>query len=198
MRSRSLSVVAVLLALVSAEVRAEETIVFLRHGEKPSGGYGQLTCQGFNRSLALPLVLTSRFGRPRVIYAPSPAVKVTDSAGSFYYVRPLATIEPTAIKLGMPVNTKYGYNAIGSLQTALISTGYADATIFVAWEHLELVALVQNIMNAYGGGVAVPAWPSTDYDSLYVVRVNYGASSINAQFTHELEGLNGQPAACPY
>jgi hypothetical protein len=187
-----------LLVGLSGEVRAEETIVFLRHGEKPSAGYGQLTCQGFNRSLALPPVLTSRFGRPDVIYAPSPAVKVTDSAGSFYYVRPLATIEPTAIKLGMPVNTKYGYNAIASLQTALISTGYADATIFVAWEHLQLVKLVQNIMNAHGGGVAVPAWASTDYDSLYVVRVNYVGGTINAQFSRETEGLNGQPTACPY
>ena len=79
--------------------------MFLRHGEKPAGGYGQITCQGFNRSLALPTVLLGKFGTPNVIYAPSTAVKVTDPAGSFYYVRPLATIEPLAIKLGMPVNT---------------------------------------------------------------------------------------------
>src|SRR3982750_2445612 len=102
MRQRLLWMVA-LLVIVAADARAEQTIVFLRHGEKPSGGYGQLTCQGFNRSLDLPQVLTAKFGRPNVLYAPSPAVKVADSAGSFYYVRPLATIEPTAIKLGMPV-----------------------------------------------------------------------------------------------
>jgi hypothetical protein len=197
-RSASAAVTVLLLALVSAELRAEQTIVFFRHGEKPTGGYGQLTCQGFNRAMALPPVLTGKFGTPDVLYAPSPAVKVTDPAGSFYYVRPLATIEPLAIKLGMPVNTKYGYNAIATLQTALISTGYANATIFVAWEHLQLVKLVQNIMNAYGGGVIVPAWASTDYDSLYVVRVNYVASAINAQFAREAEGLNGQPTTCPY
>src|SRR5882757_10939832 len=149
MRSRFVFIAIVLLAITAAEARADETIVFLRHGEKPTGGYGQITCQGFNRSLALPTVLLGKFGTPDVLYAPSPAVKITDTAGSFYYVRPLATIEPLAIKLGMPVNTKYGYNAISSLQTALISTGYADATIFVAWEHLQLVKLVQNIMNAY-------------------------------------------------
>jgi hypothetical protein len=199
MRKKFLVLAIVLLAVASARIAsAEETIVFLRHGEKPSGGYGQITCQGFNRSLALPDVLTGRFGTPDVIYAPSTAVKVTDSAGSFYYVRPLATIEPTAIKLGMPVNTKYGYNSIATLQTALISTGYANATLFVAWEHLQLVKLVQNIMNAYGGGVKVPAWASTDYDSLYVVRVNYVGGTVNAQFTHEFEGLNGQPTTCPY
>jgi hypothetical protein len=193
----------VLLAITAAEARADETIVFLRHGEKPTGGYGQITCQGFNRSLALPTVLLGKFGTPNVIYAPSPAVKVTDTAGSFYYVRPLATIEPLAIKLGMPVNTKYGYNAISSLQTALISTGYASSTIFVAWEHLQLQKLVQNIMNAYGGHVVVPAWASTDYDSLYVVHVTYttaadGTTIPNAQFYRDAEGLNGQPTTCPY
>ena len=202
MRTRILSTALLLVVIAAGGARAEQTIVFFRHGEKPLGGYGQITCQGFNRSLALPLVLSAKFGRPDALYAPSPAVKVTDTAGSFYYVRPLATIEPTAIRLGMPVNTKYGYNAITSLQTALISPGYADATIFVAWEHLQLRKLVQNIMTSYGGGVVVPAWASDDYDSLYIVRVNYVTASlgtaINAQFQKDVEGLNGQPTTCPY
>jgi hypothetical protein len=192
----------IFVALTSVDAGAEQTIVFFRHGEKPSGGYGQITCQGFNRSLALPDVLLGKFGRPDVLYAPNPTVKVTDPAGSFYYVRPLATIEPLAVKLGMPVNTKYGYNAIATLQPALISTGYANATIFVAWEHLQLQKLVQNIMNAYGGQVTVPSWPSADFDSLYVVRVTYVASGSGttpqASFHRDSEGLNGQPAACPY
>ena len=85
--------------LVSAvgvtEARAQQTIVFFRHGEKPAGGYGQLTCQGPNRALALPDVLNAKFGKPKFLYAPNPAVKISDPAGSFYYVRPLATIEPT-------------------------------------------------------------------------------------------------------
>lgn len=203
MRMRFLSIAVLLLAVTCADARAEETIVFFRHGEKPAGGYGQITCQGFNRSLALPAVLLGKFGTPNVLYAPSPAVKVTDPAGSFYYVRPLATIEPLAIKLGMPVNTKYGYNAISTLQTALINSGYANSTIFVAWEHLQLQKLVQNIMNAYGGRVVVPAWASADYDSLYVVRVTYttaadGTTTANAQFDRDAEGLNGQPTTCPY
>ena len=81
-----------------------ETLVFLRHGEKPSGGLGQLTCQGLQRALALPSVLATRFGTAQYVFAPNPTVAVPDAAGSFYYVRPLATIEPTAIRLGLPVN----------------------------------------------------------------------------------------------
>ena len=34
-----------------------ETIVCIRHGEKPLLGLGQLTCKGLNRALALPQVL---------------------------------------------------------------------------------------------------------------------------------------------
>ena len=174
-----------------------ETLVFLRHGEKPSGGYGQLTCQGLQRALALPSVLTNRYGPPQYIFAPNPLPKIGDSAGSFDYVRPLATIEPTAIALGLPVNADFGYADIGNLQTTLTSAAFASSTIFITWEHLKLQELVQNIMNAYQSGVTVPAWVSGDYDSLYVVRLTRSGSTTTAQFEHDYEGLNGLPTSCP-
>jgi hypothetical protein len=171
--------------------------VFLRHGEKPAGGYGQLTCQGLQRALALPSVLTTAYGAPQYIFASNPATKVSDTAGSFYYVRPLATIEPTAIRLGLPVNTRYGYSDIAGLQSELVSTTYSSSTVLVAWEHLYLQKVVQNIMNAYGAGVTVPAWPSDDYDSLYVVRITSTNGVVTAQFEHAFEGLNNLPTTCP-
>jgi hypothetical protein len=197
-RRRLLSTAFTLLVLAAGEARAEQTIVFFRHGEKPSGGYGQLTCQGLNRALALPTVLLANYGKPNYLYAPNPAVKVTDPAGSFYYVRPLATIEPTAVRLGMSINTRYGYNDRAGLEAILITPAKSHSTIFVAWEHTELVQIVQDIMNRYGGGARVPAWTSGDYDSLYVVRVDYVGSTIAARFQHDREGLNGQPTTCPY
>jgi len=186
-----------LMILAAAEARAQQTIVFMRHGEKPSGGYGQITCQGLNRALQLPDVLLAKYGKPNYIYAPNPTVKISDPAGSFYYLRPLATIEPTAIRLGMNVWTKYGYNDIASLQSALITSTKANSTVFVAWEHQWLQKAVQNIMNAYGGGATVPAWTSGDYDSLYVVRVDYVGSSITARFQLDRQGLNNQLTSCP-
>ena len=182
---------------VAVPARAEQTIVFLRHGEKPTDGLGQLTCQGLNRALALPSVLLTRYGKPAYVYAPNPAVKITDAAGSFHYVRPLATIEPTAIQAGVPVNTGYGYSDIASVQQLLIKSSKANTTIFVAWEHAYLVKLVQNIMNAYGGGEVVPAWTTGDYDSLYVLHVNYSSTGISARFDRDVEGLNGLPTTCP-
>ena len=173
-----------------------ETLVFFRHGEKPSGGYGQLTCQGLNRALALPSVLISRYGNAQYAFAPNPAVMVPDAAGSFYYVRPLATIEPTAIRLGLPLNTRYGYTDIAGLQAELTGGSYATSTVFIAWEHQYLPPLVQNILNAYGAGVTVPSWASTDYDSIYVVRLITSGGTTTAEFTHDFEGLNGLSTAC--
>jgi len=174
-----------------------ETIVFFRHGEKPSGGYGQLTCQGFNRATALTDLLVNRFGRPKYLFAPNPAPKINDPAGSYYYVRPLATIEPTAIRLGMPVNAQYGHTDVTGLQTELVSTKYESATVFISWEHVMLQRTVQNLMNQYGGGFVVPEWPGTDYDSIFIVRLTRDAGVPTATFEHGFEGLNGMSTMCP-
>jgi hypothetical protein len=73
-----------LIILTSSAVaaRAQETIVFMRHAEKPPEGLGQLTCQGLNRAIALTDVLTAKFGKPDFIYAPNPSVKINDPSGS--------------------------------------------------------------------------------------------------------------------
>jgi hypothetical protein len=96
-----------------------ETIVCIRHGEKPLLGLGQLTCKGLNRALALPEVLLAKFGRPGFIFAPDPNQVSHDLGGEFCYVRPLATIEPAAIEYGLPVNTHFGFRDITGLQQKL-------------------------------------------------------------------------------
>ena len=174
-----------------------ETLVFVRHGEKPAGGYGQLTCQGLQRALALPDILLRLFGQPAQIFAPNPTVKIGDAAGTFDYVRPLATIEPTAIRLALPVTTTFGYSEIARLQDALLAPALASSTVFIAWEHQKLQELVQTIMNTYGGGALVPVWPADDYDSIYVVRLTNDGAGITAAFEHTVEGLNGLPTICP-
>lgn len=174
-----------------------QTLVFFRHGEKPEGGFGQITCQGLQRALALPAVLASRFGTPHRLFAPNPSPKVGDPAGSFYYVRPLATIEPTAIRLGLPVHAGFGFSDVAGLQQELLGGATAGMVTFVSWEHAKLVEVVQNIMNAYGSGVTVPAWTYGDYDSFYIVRITTAGGTVTAQFERDCQGLNNLPAACP-
>jgi hypothetical protein len=65
-----------------------ETLVFVRHGEKPAVGYGQLNCQGLNRALALPAVIAAKFGKPDAIYAPDPGQQKDDSGHPYYYINP--------------------------------------------------------------------------------------------------------------
>lgn len=171
---------------------AQETIIAIRHGEKPAGGLGQLTCKGLNRALALPKVLIPRFGRPDAIYAPDPADQVSDGSNNQYsYVRPLITIEPMAIELGMPVNAQIGFTDIAKLQSALTAPPYANALIFVAWEHVMLNRFAQQILKSYGDDPSiVPEWPNGDYDRIYIFRITRDHGKATLIFKVEHENLN--------
>lgn len=168
---------------------ADTTIIIVRHGEKPAQGLGQLSCQGFNRSLALAPVLLSHYGKPVAIYAPNPAVKKVDKGVSYAYVRPLATIEPLAIRVGLPVNVDWGMADITPLAEALLAR--TEGTQVVAWEHHFAEKLAKYLLTLLGGNPAeVPAWSDADFDSIYVVNVNGHDKDRRATFTHENEGLN--------
>jgi hypothetical protein len=160
----------------------QEKIIFMRHGEKPDKGLGQLDCQGFNRALALPKVLEAKFGKPSAIFAPNP----------------LATIEPSAIYFGLPVNTAFGYGEVDELKETLEQPAYRDATVFVAWEHHLIDLLIKKLMIAHGGAEdSVPTWQNSDFDSLYIVTITWDASGPTIEFKQDHEGLDGQKEACP-
>src|SRR3984893_6452817 len=176
---------------------AVETIVFLRHGEKPEKEIGQINCQGLNRALALPRVLTSKYGKPDYIFAPA-AARMSKLVGGYDYLRPLATIEPTAIELGMPVNTNYAYTDIKGLRSELMEKKYQAALIFVAWEHHQLEDLVKRLVSDFHGDPeTVPHWKGKDFDSLYVVRITTHDSTKSISFTLDQEGLSNLSTDCP-
>jgi hypothetical protein len=175
-----------------------ETIVFLRHGEKPDKEFGQLSCQGLNRALALPQVLTSKFGKPDYIFAPATSRMPTIGGPGFSYIRPLATIEPTAIELGMPVDTDFAYTDIDGLRTELTRQKYENALIFVAWEHYKLEKVVKQILSEFHGNPNdVPGWKNNDYDSLYVLRITGRGTSKSISFMQDHEGLSNLSPDCP-
>jgi hypothetical protein len=183
---------------------SNETIVVLRHGEKAIDGLGQLNCTGLNRSLALPKVLIGRFGRAHAIFSPSPAYQMKESAlsgKSYYsYVRPLATIEPTAIQLGLPVDTQLPFKDIAGLQDAVTAPAYANSTIFIAWEHKYAYDFARQMLHAYGlDRSQVPPWPSDDFDTMYVFHIIRAAGAAPTMtFAVQQEGLSGSlSAACP-
>ena len=182
----------------AATADTSETIVLVRHAEKPPAGLGQLSCQGLNRALALPAVLAKAFGKPAAIFAPNPSEQKTDNGILYDYVRPLATIEPTAIAFGLPVHAQIGQSRIDDLRRQLDLAMYHDAYVLVAWEHTEAMLLARALMKAHGGDPGqVPDWRGTDFDSIYVLRIRRSGTTTTASFELSHQGLDGQPGTCP-
>ena len=172
--------------------------MLVRHGEKPDLGLGQLNCQGLNRALALPSVIAKQFGKPDAIFAPDPAVAKEDRGRLYDYVRPLATIEPTAIFYGMPIDASIGVSDLAALKQKLEASEYHSAFLLVAWEHSDAAKLARLLIADQGGDPAVvPEWQGNDFDSIYVVKVTHTARGATATFERRQEGLDGQPTVCP-
>ncbi|WP_235786934.1 hypothetical protein [Yersinia nurmii] len=176
----------------------EQTLIFVRHAEKPEAGLGQINCQGLNRSLALPKVIKNKYGKPDFIFAPDPTRKKADFGYFFYYLRPLATIEPTAIYFNMPINIRVGQSETGWLINQLQKSKYSSAKVLISWAHHEIMAITKALMTEYNGELAqIPEWENTDFDSIYVLKIVRSEGANQISFTHDQQGLNGLPLNCP-
>lgn len=175
-----------------------ETIVLLRHGEKPPDGLGQLSRQGLARSLALPAVLGSKFGKPGFIFAPNPQQQKEDQGQPYDYVRPLATIEPTAIRFGMPVNTQFGFKNIDRLMIELLQPRYQDSLIFIAWEHKLAERLARKLLALDTTSQdSIPKWDDSNFDSLYIIQISQQGKQIRTSFMVDRQGLDNQDLSRP-
>lgn len=199
---RALAALAGTLLLAAAPAAAEttvETILLLRHGEKPAAGLGQLSCRGLTRSLALAASFETRFGRPDAIFAPDPAATKDDGVVAYAYVRPLATIEPTAIRFGLPVDTRFGWTDLDGLERALVAPDLARSRVVVAWEHAEIEKLTRRLLKRFGADASVvPKWKGSEFDRVHVLTLTRaeGAAPVIA-FALAAEGLDGLPDTCP-
>jgi hypothetical protein len=182
----------------AAETGTTQTIALIRHGEKPPAGLGQLSCQGLNRALALPAVIRKVFGAPAAIFAPNPSEQKPDNGTMYDYVRPLATVEPTAIAFGLPIHADIGQLRINDLRRQLDLPVYHDAFVLVGWEHHQIVPLAKALLQEHGGDPkSVPDWNNGDFDSIYVVKIQRSGAATTASFEVGHQGLNGQPTSCP-
>jgi hypothetical protein len=183
--------------IAQLEGQTVETLVCVRHGEKPRDGLGQLDCRGLNRALALPSVLLQKFGQPQFIFAPNTTQKVDGTTG-YNYIRPLMTIEPTAIRCGLPVNTDFGFKEIAGLEKELQKPEYQNATIFIAWEHALLDQFAKDMIKSKGGDPGkVPAWPGRDFDTIFLIKITRSGTNEAVAFSIDHEGLNNLSDNCP-
>ncbi|KAA8727159.1 histidine phosphatase family protein [Ewingella americana] len=180
-------------AMTSQMASAQETLIFVRHGEKPTSSSGQLTCKGLNRALALPGVLLPRYGNPDHIFAAGPKEQKLGNS-----LRPLSTIMPTAVRLNQPINIQFHADDVDGVTKELQDDKYKDANIFVSWEHKNLDKIVKNIVKENGGDPSVvPEWPGKDFDSIFIVTLDKSAATPKVTFKIEQENLNGVSDTCP-
>ncbi|RMO83335.1 hypothetical protein ALQ33_00378 [Pseudomonas syringae pv. philadelphi] len=178
-----------------------QTLVFLRHAEKPAMGLGQLNCQGLNRAIELSELLPKKFGKADYIFAANPSRHVEEGEGdlSYSYVRPLMTVGPSAIKLGLPVNIDYGANDTGDLADELMRDKYHNAIIYTAWSHGYLPELINKVAEEASGKAVnlVDDWTNDDFDSVVVVTLKWVDGKATLDYQNHKQNLNNGTETCP-
>ena len=201
-----LAVSALFLSLESSESRAQpvdgtQTLVFLRHAEKPEGGLGQLNCQGLNRAIDLSTLLPEKFGKADYVFAANPTRNVEEGEldNSYSYIRPLMTISPAAIKLGLPVNIEFSANDTSDLARELLEDKYHNSTIYTAWSHGYLPELINKVAGKAVGEKQniTDDWAGNDFDSLYVLTLTWHNGKASLQSHSYKQGLDNGKESCP-
>jgi hypothetical protein len=201
-----LAVSALVLSLESSDSRAQsidgtQTLVFLRHAEKPEGGLGQLNCQGLNRAIDLSTLLPEKFGKADYVFAANPTRNVEEGEldNSYSYIRPLMTISPAAIKLGLPVNIEFSANDTSDLARELLDDKYHNSTIYTAWSHGYLPELINKVAGKAVGGKQniTDDWSGDDFDSLYVLTLTWHNGKASLQSHSYKQGLDHGKETCP-
>jgi hypothetical protein len=197
---------ALFLAFEANETRAQpadgtQTLVFLRHGEKPAGGLGQLNCQGLNRAIGLATLLPEKFGKANYVFAANPTRNVEEGEqdNSYSYIRPLMTISPSAIKLGLPVNINFSANDTRELADELLRDKYHNSIIYTAWSHGYLPELINKVAQEAVGEkrTITDDWQSDDFDSLYVLTLIWHNGKATLLSHSYKQGLDNGSQDCP-
>jgi hypothetical protein len=205
----------------SEPVNAENplTLVITRHAEKPLGEdglmkeTGNLGEQAAHRLSRLPDTLLKQFGCPDLLVTAKPTDKMINKRTGqyFYYVRPLATMEPLSQKINFPIWMPYGYLENESLARDLLNDpafrprdGEKAKKIFIVWERNSITKLfdqlkaVGNLRSLAGSSLTVdgvqyrceepPKWEQCDFDSIWLVQVKDKAICLS----HRNENLNSK------
>ena len=155
-------------------------VIFIRHGEKPLKG-DNLTCQGLNRSLQLPTIISSKFGVPDFIYVPSLAV-----GQSTKHSRMFQTIVPLAVKYNLPINSNFQEKDSAGVANDIKSR---SGTVLVVWEHHAIVPIIK----ALGISNEDFIWSNDDYNSILIITFPKGVATL----TKDTEGVTPS-MDCPF
>jgi hypothetical protein len=139
-------------------------IVLIRHGEKPVKG-DNLTCQGLNRAMMLPKLLTKKFGIPDYIFVPNMAEEEQTK-----HSRMFQTVLPIAIKYNLKINSKHEEKDFAALATDIKSK---TGTVLITWQHSSIPGVVAAL------GISQELkWPDEDYDSIWIITFHNGVATL--------------------
>ncbi len=179
--------VSVCSSFIYTTVYGQDTVVIIRHGEKPAKG-DNLCPKGLNRALALPAVLSKKFSIPMYTYVP--AIKTGQGATETSDVRMFQTVTPFAVQYNLTVNSAYKKSDIKGITKDVLSNLKKDnpGIILLVWEHknIQPIAVAMGISNA-------PQWDDCDFDGIWIIT---HAGKKSAQLFKASEGLNGVGGAC--
>ncbi len=181
--------------IVPTGTNTNETMYLIRHAEAHPGANwedGNFVGAGQWRALDLPNALRGKIS-PNQVWSIDPAQAIPGSqivSGNSYwsYVRPSLTAEPYAIANNLPFNLVSSFELIGSdsLQQTInfffnnsAGHNFSGQTMLLAWEHDHFAPTINMLIQSYfPDGAAVPssdvlpAWPDTDYDTVWTVTLD--------------------------
>ena len=206
--------------IIPSESSNIQNILIIRHAEKPQLGLGQLTCKGYNRAEQWGWYFNKHFShlkstsdklkeRSGYIFAPNPQQKHVEmhdnlpTHGEYYYLRPLATIEPTAISFGLPINLQFDHEDYAELGWHLLNPKYHSSDCIIAWEHSDAVKLATwltseqsiapGIILKPDADIVIPCWINQNYDMIFKITIDW--NKRNVSFCHsKLTTTLGEPS----
>lgn len=157
-----------------------QTILIIRHAEKPSGEAGgfdergvadehSLTAQGWQRAGAWMELLAPSLpglGMPVQTIFASRRTEIENGIGSKSR-RPMQTVAPLAAKLGIPVALSF---TKGEEQGLVEKLGATPGVVLVCWQHEKIPAIAAMFARQPGDPAPPKSWPDSVYNPILRFR----------------------------
>ncbi len=193
-----------------AGINTNETVYIIRHADAHPLAFwtdGNYVCAGQWRALDLPKALRGKIS-PQQVYSSDPAQTSPGTEGfSWSGVAPALTAEPYAVANDLPYDLVSSFDISASITGPQLTSNFfftgdslSNRTVLMAWSYQFIQLTVNDLLASYfPGGVPnpAPAWPDTDYDTIWTVTLD-----ANGNLTVDnsmCEGIDSAklPATCP-
>jgi hypothetical protein len=137
-------------------------VVLLRHGEKDLTG-DNLSKRGFERASALVPYFTKN--PAPVLIDQAVAIYAQPASKNHSSKRPVQTITPLAIELGLPVLVGYTRERYDKMCAEILQKPeYDNKLVFICWSHDNLSAIATCL-----GVQGLSDWPGSQYDRVGII-----------------------------